>query len=484
MPSNILLIVLDSLRAKNTSLQDYHRDTTPFISKFADENIHFHEARSPSVASLPSHVSMFTGLHTEEHGFGNSDHRDFVLKDGVTIWEQIADEHGYETGVFSTNPYLTTLSVGLSSAFDTVTTSNQRPFPKAVDPRKYYDQGETEYISWIRDCIQSGMPVRSLINGVSLRFSDYRRYKTVFPEKIQSTEAPALFLNWIDSLSDCPWAACINLMDTHTPYTPSGGYDRWASKEQRRFQDKIENFRWEFVGGTHSLDKLKWLENLYDGCILEADEKVRRIISGLRQRNVLDNTLVVITGDHGEGFGERSCIRPDQPVVGHTVGIHETQLHVPLVVHTPTTLDRRTREIDALATLTGFPTVVRNTIEGTNSPEEGFIPKEKVLAAQPALSEQNLEVAKSYGVQPESVSGKLQAVYERDEDSVFKHMSWGEITKTIKITQDSIQEVPEADTRKKNRDIFEDLERKDVKIKNFTETSGSVEQRLSELGYV
>lgn len=64
---NILVIILDAVRARNCSLYGYHRETTPFLEEFADRSIVFTQARAPSVASLPSHASMFTGLHTWEY---------------------------------------------------------------------------------------------------------------------------------------------------------------------------------------------------------------------------------------------------------------------------------------------------------------------------------------------------------------------------------------------------------------------------------
>lgn len=64
---NILLLVADSLRAENTSLHGYHRDTTPFLDELADESIVYDTAIAPSIWSLPSHASIWTGLHADEH---------------------------------------------------------------------------------------------------------------------------------------------------------------------------------------------------------------------------------------------------------------------------------------------------------------------------------------------------------------------------------------------------------------------------------
>jgi len=99
---------------------------------------------------------MFTGYHTAEHELGNdAHHRKVRLSEGVTIWEELTADHGYTTGLFSDNPYLTGVPVGFQDAFDTVVKQTEPPFSDAVDPRSYYD-GKIDYSDWIHDCIRSG----------------------------------------------------------------------------------------------------------------------------------------------------------------------------------------------------------------------------------------------------------------------------------------------------------------------------------------
>jgi arylsulfatase/arylsulfatase A len=119
---NVLLIIADSLRAHNTSVYGYHRDTTPFLETLANESIKYDKAIAPSTWSLPSHASMFTGLQAEEHQLLGTDS---ALGEYETIWNDFQDA-GYSTGVFSANPFITEPSYGLTAGFDTVSTEIER----------------------------------------------------------------------------------------------------------------------------------------------------------------------------------------------------------------------------------------------------------------------------------------------------------------------------------------------------------------------
>ena len=480
MAPNILLVVLDSVRAQSTSLHGYHRDTTPFFSEFSSQATIFYQARAPSVASLPSHVSMFTGYHTAEHGLGNdAHHRGVRLSEGVTIWEELAADHGYTTGLFSDNPYLTGVPVGFQDAFDTVAEQTEPPFSDAVDPRSYYD-GKIDHSDWIHDCIRSGKPLQSIINGISLKFSQPDNSVYGFPEKLEPKGYADTFLDWIDNNSDRPWAACVNLMDAHTPYVPAKKYDEWGTAKDWSVQKEISDFRWEFVSGQRPLDELENLKNLYDGSIRQADAKEKKIITGLRRRGVLDNTLVVITSDHGEGFGEPSNIRPNQNVVGHTLGGHESQLHVPLIVHVPGFQEGK-EEISQLASLTRFPSVVRKTIDRDDSPAREFV-SEVALATQLGLSDEDVDAAASYGIDSGPITGDIRIAYEHSNGSVYKYASWKD--RQLSFRGSSVNEVENFDEYEKMNEFYRDVDYVNISKRKPKNIDTEVKNRLEKFGYI
>jgi len=159
-----------------------------------------------------------------------------------------------------------------------------------------------------------------------------------------------LFFEW-QAGRDGPWAACVNFMDAHTPYSPSPDHDHWGGKRARRLQDSMDNQIWEFYGDRRPWWQLSPLEGLYDGAIHRIDEQIRHIVTELKSKDAFDNTLLVVTSDHGEGFGDRSLIRNRFRVVGHQArGLEESLLHVPLLVKSPGQTDAET--VTTIASLT------------------------------------------------------------------------------------------------------------------------------------
>lgn len=486
VPQNVLLIVLDSVRTKNTSLHGYSRDTTPFLSEFSNRATVFSQARAPSVASLPSHVSMFTGYHAAEHGMGNDSHHNGVrLQDDVTIWEKLATEHGYRTGIFSNNPYLTAVPVGIRDAFDTVVGQTEPPFPDAVDPRSYYD-GDINYADWARDCLLSGKVLRSVINGISLKASRSDNSVYGLPQRLEPNGYADIFLDWIDDISGDNWAACINLMDAHTPYTPAPQYDKWSTEEDWEIQSTIDHFRWEFVGRQRPLAELENLKNLYDGAIHQADSKVQRIISGLERRGLLEDTLIVITSDHGEGFGEPSQIRPNQHAIGHSFGLHESQTHVPLIVRFPRRTDTEQGRYRELASLTYFPSVVMNSIEENTEPAKELLSDSGVLSTQLPLGSKDIQLAATHGIKSKHITGAIRAAYEKREQVNYKYMSWGEKYGKFKLSEEeNVIQVADGNARKRLNQLYNLC--REVDIINRDEkknTEQRVQERLEQLGYI
>jgi len=371
---NILLVIFDSVRARNTSLHDHHNETTPYLESLAAEGRQYKQARAPGTESISSHTSIFTGYHVREHKITNRRNR---LKNGHTIWERLAED-GYRTGVFSNNPFLTELSVGLSEAFGTVVGRSQElPYPEAVNPKDFVidaDDDFKKYLTFLQAAAHSGRPIGSLLNGLSFKFPN--RYEPRLPAAFRTDPSATMyakrFLEW-EARTDGPWGACINFMDAHFPYQ-GGLHNQWADEELERLQDAMDDQVWEFVGGKRPWWQREALEALYDGAIRRCDAELEKIVETLRRRGQLDETLVIVTADHGEGFGERSLVRPDERCVGHgNGGLMEELLHVPLVVRHPAIEPGDV--VETPATLTAFPAAVESFVWGDSDPTaKPFVP--------------------------------------------------------------------------------------------------------------
>lgn len=480
-PPNVLLIVLDSVRAKNTSLHGYGAETTPFLESFVEEATTYTQARSPGVASVPSHTSMFTGLHVAEHGMRDIDRR---LIAGSTIWEELAQD-GYETGVFSYNSYLTQAPIGLADAFETVESGYEQrlPFPNAFDPAFLSSEGPSRYLEFLKRAARE-KPVRSLLNG----FTMWTKGVDSLPVSLRATEEvngdvfTDLFFEWLADRTG-PWAACVNYMDAHVPYLPRPEHNRWAGMAERRLMQDIDEHVWEFVAGERPLEQRLALESLYDGCIRQTDAEIERVIGRLRERGELDETLVVITSDHGEGFAEPGEVRPMRSYAhGNTGGLEEGLLHVPLVVRHPGQTD--SERVERVASLTRFPDAVRQVTEGTPS-EPCFVPdRGSVLAAMHPIPEVQQEAIPEYVEDYSPYVSGGEVVYEPDSDGgVRKYVRWRGETATLDCTDLHETEYCSAEDGGRVAEVYDSLSESDKVVGESTEVSDEVEERLAELGY-
>lgn len=478
---NVLLIVMDSVRAANTSLHGHEHETTPFLEDFAEESTVYTQARSPGTWSLPSHTSIFTGYHVVEHGVTRARHE---LEPGHTIFETLSDEYDYATGVFSENTWITDMPVGLQRTFDTVEGARNLPYPDAMDPTNFVlSEGQGQYLQYLRRCLQHPQTIRSMANGVVSKLAwDYPR---LLPDRFTAS-TPAriygdLFLDWAAE-QESPWAACVNFMDGHLPYLPDEEHDLWGGQELRNLQNDMDDQVWEFNGGQRPWWQRKALEGLYDGTIRQMDTEIARILGELEEREVLDDTLLVITSDHGEGFGEPSFIRPKARLSGHGQGIHEVLCHVPLVVQFPGQTEPET--VTDVASLTEFPRVVETILD--EDFDASFVSDRPVLVSSHGLEEPMEDRASKYTDDTYRFNGDCRAVFEGSGTDVMKYVGWREKRATVRVN--------DAKSSYKDRDV--DASRVDDvydEVEEFTvcRDSGSMDkldnatkQRLKDLGYV
>ena len=373
---NVLLIVLDSVRARNCSLYGHRRDTTPFLESLAAEATLYTQARAPSNWSLPSHISLFTGIEAHAHKVTTHDR----LRPGHTAFDTL-DDRGYRTGLFTENGFLASHESGLSRAFETV-----RTVPDDYD--QVYDTTD----------LNPG------------------------PDGFYYADA---FEAWRGSGTE-PWAACLNLMDSHRPFEPRPRFDWWGDDRARDFQaDLPTRWEWEFHGGDRPYDRLSELERLYDGGIRQADAIVERVVERLRASDDLDDTLLVICGDHGDGFGEPGVLDGEPPAVSHIVPMHETLLRVPLVVRPPGGNDGRTCHDPA--GLTAFPEVVLDATDG--APVADGFARDRVRATKQPVTATLRERFENACTDPDRFVAPSRAVYlpdEADPRAVRKRYYWGD----------------------------------------------------------
>ena len=428
---NVLLVVLDSVRARNTSLHDHRRATTPALDSLADRATVYTQARAPDRWSLPSHVSMFTGFAPPEHEVTQKGDR---LVAGNSIFEDLADA-GYATGVFSENPFLTELETGIPQMFDTVEGKSTEPlYPNAVDPHEF----EGDILRFLSAAVRSGKPLRAVLNGVTTKLA--WDFPELVPERIERKISGGvsrgerytdLFLEW-ERDQNGPWAACINYMDAHHPYAPHDEYNTWADDTVASILDAIETYPGDFYTRPEATWRCEIAELLYDGTIRQVDAEVGRLVDSLQERNVLDDTLLVVTADHGEGFGEASRLRPIQ-IAGHAVGGHEVNLHVPLVVKYPG--QRTSKQVTDPVSLMGFPEAVQAVRNGAgDGVSDLFVSDDPVVATGSEADAELIDHVQDAGRDPSALEVDVEVVYEPGESgSVVKHMRWQDSNEAVRV---------------------------------------------------
>ena len=430
---NVLLVVLDSVRAQNCSLYGHRNRTTPFLESLASDATVYTQARAPSNWSLPSHVSLFTGIEAHAHKVTVHDR----LQPDTTIFESLADQE-YGTGLFSENGFLTSHETGLKNAFETV----------VGVPDQYDAQFDTTSLNPAPD---------------GFYFAD-------------------AFDSWRADQTG-QWAACVNLMDAHRPFEPREAYDQWGHDYCRTVQaDLPTRWEWAFYGDDRPYWQLQALEQLYDGGIRQADAVLERIVTSLRESGELDETLLVVCGDHGDGFGETGKLAAEPPAVSHIIPMSESLLHVPLVVRPPG--GGNGDRCHHPAALTAFPDVVRTYVDGT--PNRAGFARQQVVATKQPVTDDLRQRYEDHCADPEPFLRSSQAVYvdsPTDGDSIRKQYYWGEQAAERRITSphDSVEIGDITPHRVKN--AFDDAEA-DVRLPlSGQQVTADAKEQLAALGY-
>ncbi|MEF8813137.1 MAG: sulfatase-like hydrolase/transferase [Halovenus sp.] len=497
--NNVLLVVLDSVRAENTSLHGYGRETTPFLSDFADRSTVYTQARAPGIHSIASHVSMFTGTHVEEHG---ALHHTAQIDPSRTVWHELETEFGYTTGLFTNNRIVSDAS-NLSEAFGYV---HEPDYPlterleDTVDDtlleRAYYRGYDTvsRLAAYVRadadenpDDVESGTPGRleQAYEGLTSQvgriadatglseLTSSSGYKTLYGGTF--TDA---FLEW-ESRQDDPWAVCLNLMDAHSPYEPKSEFDRWATDRNWQIQREEKPSVWETLEGR-GWDRIESLEPLYDGTIRQTDEIVRDLVANLEDRGLLSETTLVITSDHGEAFGERSRLNQDIRLRDHKWGIHEVLTHVPLVVSYPDQTEGTV--VDDVVSLTDMPAVLR-TAATDESGTEQLTGEDVALASTFRLPKGRVSKYSSID-DIDSYVGPWRAVYETRDGSVRKFAAKGEWHVTLDIDHAGDATVVSREDDGRVAKEYDRLADSGLLTQQTSEIDDEVEQQLEDLGYI
>jgi len=281
-------------------------------------------------------------------------------------------------------------------------------------------------------------------------------------------------------------------MDANMLYYTRAGTGKWDSHIHDIVLKQIDHLRWDFHSGRQPWWKLQLLEELYDGAIRLIDEQIGILLDALENQGVLNETLVVITSDHGEGFGERSRLRPKFRIGSHSIGIHECLQHVPLLVRYPSQSCRS--DISTPVSLTMFPDIVKQAVQSSElAPTEGFVSEDPTFSScrhdrlyEYVLSEEKWGTKDYADTIPWShFSGTASAVYEKNGETVNKDAVWGGSNVEVKISDAQNTMKVSKKTSSIAQNFAQSLSSKDVRVNQPTIDAVNKEtlNRLQSLGY-
>ncbi len=298
---NVLFIVLDTVRARSLSLYGYGRQTTPRLEKLASSGVKFEQARSSAPWTLPSHATMFTGRWPSEL----FKYHEQCLDSAVPTLAGFLGRNGYSTGGFVANTFYCNSGFGLSNGFD-----------------HYEDFYETFDIS----------PAEVLRNSEMGRRVYTLLGENLAPRPDGRKDADQInndFKSWLSTQKGRPFFAFLNYLDAHAPYIAPAGATRHFGRRPETPDDIKFLTAWqklEYLPEDPRQDQLA--RDAYDDCIAYLDDALGRLFDDLEREGLMENTLVVVTADHGEELGEHR-------LVGHGRSLYHDELHVPLLIVKP-----------------------------------------------------------------------------------------------------------------------------------------------------
>jgi len=297
---SVLLLVLDTVGAQHLSLYGYGRPTSPVLEKWARRGVTFDHAISTAPWTLPSHASMMTGLYPHEFAYGWFE----PVRTRKLMLAEAFKARGYATGGFVANLIYLGEDYRLNRGF----------------------------IRYEAARATSGVFIKHA--WLMRRAVENRRIRAIIgtdqdPSRPPVTTINRRFLEWHERRAKGrPFFIFLNYFDAHKPYVPPHQvFRRIAGYERTNDLDPLSRYTDESRRNATPAE-IRLSRDAYDAAIAKQDSDMGALLDEMERRGMLRNTLVVITSDHGEEFGEHGVYYH-----GHT--LHTAALHVPLVIIGP-----------------------------------------------------------------------------------------------------------------------------------------------------
>ncbi len=326
---NVLLILIDTMSADHLGCYGYDRNTSPTIDSLAASGMLFANCQAQAPWTLPSMVTICTGLSERSHRCSHYDGFSHGLDPEMPTLASILQERGYHTAAFVNNGYLGEI-FGLE--------------------RGYHDF----WISEVDGGADAGVTVDTLLSYLSGT-----------------------------SVSE-PFLVTVHFFDPHLPYAPPSPYDTLFTSAGTDGMTE-----WPVLEQCTDSSVIQHMAALYDSEIRWTDSQLSRLLAGMREMDMTDNTLLVLVSDHGEEFMEHGDW-------GHAHNLYQQALHVPLILSGPgiepgSVVPQNVGQFDVMPTILGLLHLpVPDHVDGIDLfggiPEDRMIPSSGVLAETTSVS--------------------------------------------------------------------------------------------------
>lgn len=329
---NIILVTFDALTARNMSAYGYQKETTPFIKKWAKEATVFTRTEAGSNFTTSATASLMTGKRVWSH-------RTFQIegtpvKSDKESLPYVLKRNGYYNIAFVVNPHTSVEILGMEDSFDL------SPIAANFSESASLIGGHFGYLEvflyrlfgnkirlhlW---SIKNDFFLGKLLKKIS---NDFKH--TVIPPELTFNR----FIELMDGSIHKPFFAWIHVLPPHDPYLPTEPFKKYfnSSNELRSFKKqenvKLESYKYLFDYlryPTEMQSEVDLMKDYYDEFIRQCDKQLETFVNELNERKILENTLFVISADHGESF-EHGYLTHGGPF------LYEQVTHIPLIIKEP-----------------------------------------------------------------------------------------------------------------------------------------------------
>lgn len=426
----VILVSLDTLRADHLGAYGYHRDTSPFLDRLAEDSVLFESAYSQSSWTLPAHMSLLFSLNPASHQVYFNDQK---INNSIPSLSSYLKEQGYLTHAFTGGGYV------------------------------------------------------SSIFGFSKGFSGYEEPVGGQKAALRDDEAAHLYektSRWLHENKDKKFFLFLHTFQTHGPYRcPSPWNEAFLEPDAKWKEMALRNFL-DSRGDDYDFTE-KEIRNiiaLYDGEIKYTDEVlIKPLVDQLKEMGIYDNTLLIITSDHGEEFFDHGGWL-------HGRTLYNELITVPLIMKFPDSRFKGTRVPSIVSLIDIMPTVLHTAgfkydnldgktlldwISGKETQDRIFMSElahKNTPVPCPALSATN--------------RGQMKFIINHSEDGV-KSVETYDLQADPEEKDNIIQDVQDLrdDVVKFLMDYYEEKKKKAVSTERI-QLGKELEEKLKALGYL